>query len=56
MADYFNKWTEVYPLKTKKAEEVAEDFFYKFRAPKKLPTNQCREFENNVSDMCDIKY
>lgn len=51
MIDYFTKWTEAYPLKTKCAAEVTEcifNFFYKFGAPKRLLTDQGREFVNEV--------
>lgn len=49
--DYFTKWAEAYPLRTKKAEEVTEcivDFVYKFGAPKRLLTDLGREFVNEV--------
>ena len=51
MVDYFTKWVEVYPLKTKTAEEVAEcvlDFFYKYGALKRILTDRGKEFVNNV--------
>ena len=40
-----------YPLKSKTAVEVTNcilDFFYKFGAPKRLLTDQGKEFCNNV--------
>ena len=51
MVDYFTKWLEVYPLKTKTAEEVSEcvlDFFYKYGAPKRILTDRGKEFVNKV--------
>ena len=51
MVDYFTKWAEAYPLKTKMAVEVTAcilDFFYKFGAPKRLLSDQGREFCNKV--------
>ncbi|KAL2091246.1 hypothetical protein ACEWY4_013509 [Coilia grayii] len=54
MTDYFTKWTEAYPLKTKTAAEVTGciiDFFYRFGAPKRLLTDRGGEFVNQlVSD------
>lgn len=41
MVDHFTKWFEVYPLKSKRADEVAEcilDFFYKYGAPNRILT------------------
>jgi len=51
MVDYFTKWAEAYPLKSKTADEVTNcilDFFYKFGAPKRLLTDQGGEFCNKV--------
>ena len=51
MVDYFTKWAEAYPLKSKTAEEVTNcilDWFYKFGAPKRLLTDQGSEFRNKV--------
>ena len=51
MVYYFTKWAEAYPLKNKTADEVTKcilDFFYKFGAPKRLPTDQGGEFCNKV--------
>ena len=39
MVDYFTKWAEAHPLKSKSAEEVTHcilDFVYKFGAPQRL--------------------
>ncbi|RXN04057.1 gypsy retrotransposon integrase 1-like protein [Labeo rohita] len=52
MVDYFTKWPEAYPLKSKSAADVTEciiDFFYKFGALKRLLTDQGREFVNKVN-------
>ncbi len=51
MIDYFTKWCEAFPLKTKSAEEVTGcnvKLFYKFGAPKRLLTDQGTEFVNKV--------
>ncbi len=51
MIDYFTKWREAFPLKTKSAEEVTGcivKLFYKFGAPKMLLTGQGSEFVNAV--------
>lgn len=51
MVDYFTKWCEAFPLKTESAEEVTGcivKLFYKFGAPKRLLTDQGREFVNKV--------
>ena len=51
MVDYFTKWAEAYLLKSKTAVEVTNcilDFFYKFGAPKRLLTDQGKEFCNKV--------
>ena len=49
MVDYFTKWLEVYPLRTKTAEEVSAcvlDLFYKYGAPKRILTDRGKEFVN----------
>ena len=51
MVDYFTKWAEAYPLKSKAAVEVTKcilDFVYKFGAPQRLLTDQGTEFKNQV--------
>lgn len=51
MVDYFTKWAEAYSLKSKTAVEVTNcilEFFYKFGAPKRLLTDQGKEFCNKV--------
>lgn len=56
--DYFTKWTEAYPLKTKEAAKVTQgimDFFYRFGAPKRLLTDQGREFVNQLNyNVCEM--
>lgn len=57
MVDYFTKWCEAFPLKTKSAEEVTAciiKLFYKFGAPKRLLTDQGTEFVNKVSALLFI--
>lgn len=52
MVDYLKKWLEVYALRSKVAEEVADcimDLFYKHAAPKRILTEIGKEFENKVS-------
>ncbi|RXN37825.1 gag-pol fusion [Labeo rohita] len=57
MIDYFTKWTEAYPLKSKSANEVSDcilDFFYKFGAPKRILTDQGKKFVNKINfDLCE---
>lgn len=51
MVDYFTKWYEAFPLKSKKAEEVTKcivQLFYKFGAPRRILTDQGTEFVNKV--------
>lgn len=50
--DYFTKWPQAYPLKTKSAPEVTEcilKFVHQFEAPERILTDQGREFVNSVS-------
>jgi len=52
MIDYFTKWTEAYPLKSKCAAEVCEyilDFLYRFGAPQRILTDQGKEFVNKIT-------
>ncbi|RXN33751.1 gag-pol fusion [Labeo rohita] len=57
MIDYFTKWTEAYPQKSKSAKEVSDcilDFFYKFGAHKRILTDQGKEFVNKINfDLCE---
>ena len=51
MIDYLTKWPQAYALKSKRAEEVADclsKFFYQFEAPKRILTDQGKEFVNEV--------
>lgn len=51
MVDYFTKWPEAYPLTSKSAADVAQciiKFFYRFGAPKRILTDQGKEFVNEV--------
>ncbi len=52
MVDYLTKWPQAYPLHTKTAAEVTEciiKFFHQFEAPKRILTDQGREFVTEVS-------
>ncbi|KAI5090383.1 hypothetical protein C0J45_19244, partial [Silurus meridionalis] len=60
--DYLTKWPQAYPLRSKSAEEVTNciiKFFNQFEAPKRILTDQGREFVNqinqNVSKILGIK-
>ncbi|XP_046697252.1 KRAB-A domain-containing protein 2-like [Silurus meridionalis] len=60
--DYLTKWPQAYPLRSKSAEEVTNciiKFFNQFEAPKRILTDQGREFVNqinqNVSKILAIK-
>jgi IS30 family transposase len=49
--DYFTKWPEAFALPSKTAANVADciiRFFYRFGAPKRILTDQGREFVNEV--------
>ena len=51
MIDYLTKWPRAYPLSSKRADEVADcilQFFYQFEAPKRILTDQGKEFVNEV--------
>lgn len=51
MIDYLTKWAQAYPLKTKTAKEVSGcilKFSYQFEAPKRILTDQGKEFVNQV--------
>lgn len=50
--DYFSKWVEAFPLKTKSASEVAQhlcSIIYRHGCPKRILSDQGREFVNEVS-------
>lgn len=58
MIDYFTKWPQAYPLKTKSATEVTNcilKFVYQFESPKRILTDQGREFVNAVSSSVLVK-
>lgn len=51
--DYFSKWVEAYPLKTKSATEVAENLckiIYRHGCPARTLSGQGRKFVNQVSN------
>ncbi|KAJ1131535.1 hypothetical protein NDU88_009871, partial [Pleurodeles waltl] len=50
--DYFSKWVEAFPLKTKTAAEVASrllSMYLRHGSPKRVLSDQGREFVNQVS-------
>lgn len=50
--DYFSKWVEAFPLKSKSASEVAQHLcaiIYRHGCPKRILSDQGREFVNEVS-------
>lgn len=52
LIDYFTKWVEAYSLASKTAEDVTAcivQTIYRFGAPKRILTDQGREFVNQVS-------
>lgn len=52
MIDYFTKWAQAYPLTSKAAKEVTKciiKFVHQFEAPKRILTDQGKEFVNAVS-------
>lgn len=49
--DYFSKWVEAFPLKTKSAAEVGQhlcSMIYRHGCPKRILSDQGREFVNQV--------
>ncbi|XP_019210278.1 uncharacterized protein LOC102075523 [Oreochromis niloticus] len=58
LIDYVTKWPQAYPLKSKSAEEVSKcilKFFYQFEAPKRILTDQGKEFVNEINrNVCKI--
>lgn len=57
--DYCTKWAQAYPLKTKSAVEVTQailKFIYQFEVPKRILTDQGREFVNTVSILISTMY
>lgn len=57
--DYFSKWVEAYPLKSKSAAEVAEKLVrmvYRHGCPLRILSDQGREFVNEVSSLIIISH
>ncbi|KAL2103786.1 hypothetical protein ACEWY4_000654 [Coilia grayii] len=56
--DYFSKWVEAYPLKTKSAAEVAEKLckiIYHHGCPVRILSDQGREFVNELNTrLCEV--
>lgn len=53
--DFFSKWVEAFPLKSKSAAEVARcicSIIYRHGCPKRILSDQGREF---VNDVCTFK-
>ena len=51
MVDYFTKWVHCYSLKTKCSSEISlhlKEYFFQYGPPKKLLSDQGREFVNQV--------
>ncbi|XP_076873239.1 uncharacterized protein LOC143523013 isoform X2 [Brachyhypopomus gauderio] len=57
LIDYLTKWPQAYPLRSKSAEEVTVcivKFFHLFGAPKRILSDQGREFVNAINrSVCD---
>ena len=54
LVDYFTKWPQAYPLRTKSAPEVTQcliKFVHQFEAPQRILTDQGKEFVNDASTM-----
>ncbi|XP_072562184.1 uncharacterized protein [Paramormyrops kingsleyae] len=52
MIDYCTRWTQAYALKSKTAKEVTEcilKFVYQFEVPKRILTDQGKEFVNTIN-------
>ncbi|KAL6455441.1 hypothetical protein MHYP_G00361070 [Metynnis hypsauchen] len=58
LIDYFTKWVEAYPLASKSADVVTAcivQIIYRFGAPKRILTDQGREFVNQINkEVCDL--
>ncbi|CAH2295346.1 gag-pol fusion [Pelobates cultripes] len=56
--DYFSKWVEAFPLKTKSAAEVGRhvcSMIYRHGCPKRILSDQGREFVSQLNDqMCTL--
>lgn len=54
LIDYRTRWAQAYPMKLKNAVEVTNcllKFAYQFEVPKRILTDNGREFVNNVSEV-----
>lgn len=52
MVDYVTKWPQAYPIVNKSAKEVTDcllKFVHQFETPKRVLTDQGKEFVNEVS-------
>ena len=59
LTDYFTKWTEAYPLVNHTAQTVAdvlmEQFVSRFGIPRKIHSDQGREFESKlIAELCKL--
>ncbi|KAF7702362.1 hypothetical protein HF521_001645, partial [Silurus meridionalis] len=56
--DYCTRWAQAYPLKSKSAAEVTQSilkFVYQFEVPKRILTDQGREFVNTINtEVCKM--
>ena len=55
MIDHFTKYSWLYPLKNKEAEDVLEclsQFCWQFGFPQKIHTDNGREFKNSLMSQC----
>ncbi|KAK1140618.1 hypothetical protein AOXY_G37325 [Acipenser oxyrinchus oxyrinchus] len=53
VVDYLTKWAEAFPLQTKSAavSDCIIKIFYRFGAPKRILTDQRREFKNEMNSI-----
>ena len=57
MVDYLTKWPQAYALSSKTANEVTGcllKFVHQFEAPKRVLTDQGKEFVNAVGFICTV--
>ncbi|XP_049333179.1 gypsy retrotransposon integrase-like protein 1 [Astyanax mexicanus] len=58
VTDYFSKWVEAFPLKTKSAAEVGRNLcsiIYRHGCPKRILSDQGREFVNDLNHrLCEL--
>ncbi|KAF7646637.1 hypothetical protein LDENG_00184400, partial [Lucifuga dentata] len=56
--DYFSKWVEAFPLKTKTTKEVARNLvsiIYRHSCPVRILSDEGREFVNEINgSLCDL--